>query len=77
MSTTVSIELDDDVLAAAQCIAETESIPLGLALCGLARRGMEPLKLVRAEDGMLVFDVPPGFPTITDEDVARLLADFP
>ena len=77
MTTRVSVDIDDDVLAAAQCTAEEEKLSLGLVLSEMARRGMEPLKLVRAEDGMLVFDTPEGLPTITDEDVRRLLADFP
>lgn len=75
MRTTLSI--DDDVLEVARCIAETRRISLGEAVSFLARRGMPEIGLRMSEAGIMVFDVPEDFPTITDEDVARLLADFP
>jgi hypothetical protein len=75
MRTTLSI--DDDVLEAARCLAEARHIPLGQAVSTLARRGIRPLGLRVAEDGMLVFDTPADFPQINDADVARILADFP
>lgn len=75
MRTTLSI--DDDVLEAARAMAEAQHIPLGQAVSTLARRGIKPLGLRRAADGMLVFDTPADFPQITDADVARILADFP
>ncbi len=75
MRTTLSI--DDDVLEVARCIAEAEHIPLGQAVSVLARRGMKPIGLRRSPDGFLEFDVPDDMPTITSEDVARILADFP
>ncbi len=37
----------------------------------------EPLTWRIADDGWPIIDVPPGFPKITDEDVARMLNDFP
>ena len=75
MRTTLSI--DDDVLEAARCLAQAQHIPLGEALSTLARRGIRQIGLRRADDGLLVFDVPADFPTIDDADVARILADFP
>ncbi len=75
MRTTLSI--DDDVLEVARCIAEAQGIPLGQALSNLARRGIPKIGLRESPSGLMVFDVPDDFPTITDEDVARLLADFP
>ena len=75
MLTTLSI--DDDVLEAARQLADANHIPLGEAVSTLARRGIAQIGLRRAENGMLVFDVPPDFPRVTDADVARLLADFP
>ena len=75
MRTTLSI--DDDVLDAARCLAEAEGLRLGEAISTMARRGMSRIGLRKSESGIMVFDVPDDFPTITDEDVARLLADFP
>ena len=75
MRTTVSI--DDDVLEAARCLAEARGITLGEAISTMARRGMVKIGLKRAPDGMLILDVPESFPTVDDEDVRRILADFP
>lgn len=75
MRTTLSI--DDDVLEAARTLAEARHISLGAALSTLARRGMKEIGLRQSHSGLLVLDVPDDFPKITDEDVARMLADFP
>ena len=75
MRTTLSI--DEDVLEAARGLAEARHIPLGQAVSTLARRGIRQIGLRRAADGFLEFDTPDDFPTITDEDVSRIMADFP
>ena len=75
MRTTLSI--DDDVLDAARCFAEANGVRLGVAISTMARRGMSRIGLRMSESGLMVFDTPEDFPIITDEDVARLLADFP
>ncbi|MBI5949460.1 MAG: antitoxin [Chloroflexi bacterium] len=75
MRTTLSI--DDDVLEAARGLAEAEHVPLGQAVSILARRGLKRLGLRPSAAGIPVFDTPDDFPTVTDEDVARILADFP
>lgn len=75
MRTTLSI--DDDVLEIARCMAEAQHIPLGQAISVLARRGIPKITVKWSDDGLPVFDVPEYFPTITSEDVARILADFP
>ncbi len=75
MRTTLSI--DDDVLTVARGMADARGIPLGEAVSTLARRGIVEIRLIIAEDGMPVLDVPPDFPIIDETDVARALADFP
>ena len=75
MRTTLTIA--DDVLDAARGLAEAERVSLGEALSTLARRGMKEVRLVTGRDGLPVLDIPGDFPPVTDEDVARLLADFP
>ncbi|MFN0146510.1 MAG: antitoxin [Dehalococcoidia bacterium] len=74
MRTTLAI--DDDILQAARCVADAERVSLGAAVSILMRRGLE-IRLTFADDGLPVFDVPPGMPTITGEDVAEMLSDFP
>jgi len=76
MRTTLTI--DDDVLEAGRCLAAAQGVSLGEAISTLARRGIPKIGLRKSPSGLLVFDVDPDdFPTITDEDVARILADFP
>ncbi len=75
MRTTLS--LDEDVLLAARRLAATDHVPLGKAVSILARRGIKQIGLRLSDDGLLVFDTPEDFPTITDADVERILADFP
>jgi hypothetical protein len=72
-----TLTLDDDVLEAARRLAAGQHIPLGAAVSLLARRGLKPLGLRVSASGIRVFDTPDDFPAMTDEDVARLSADFP
>ena len=37
-----TLQIDDDVLEAARCIADDERVSVGQALSRLARRGLEP-----------------------------------
>ncbi len=72
-----TLTLDEDVLEEARELAEAEHIPLGRAVSTLARRGMKPLGLRMSGAGILVFDTPDDFPIVTNEDIARILAEFP
>ena len=71
MRTTVAI--DDDVLAAARALAESERIGLGAALSTLARRGLQASAPTRGATDFPTFAVRPGSPPITSEDVRRAL----
>lgn len=75
MRTTLTI--DDDVLVEARELAEAQHIPLGRVLSTLARRGLKQLGLRMSDSGILVFDTPDDFPEVTNEDIARILAEFP
>lgn len=70
MRTTVDIA--DDVLAAAREIAAAERRSLGSVISELARRGLTPAR-VETDDGLPVIRVPSGTPPITPEMVRRAL----
>lgn len=70
MRTTVDIA--DDVLAAAREIAAAERRSLGSVISELARRGLTPAR-VETDDGLPVIRVPSGTPPITPEMVLRAL----
>jgi hypothetical protein len=72
MRTTLSIENDAvDILRAH---AKRRGISLGHAASDLIRNGARYQLPTRQVNGLPVFDVPAGFPKVTDEMV-RLLAD--
>lgn len=64
----MTLDIDDDVLAAARSLAERNGSNLGSALSELARRGYE---------GQAMFRVPIDAQTFTSEDVDRALSDWP
>lgn len=70
MRTTLNI--DEDVVAAARELAAGEHRSLGAVISQLARRGLTPAR-VEADDGLPVIRVPPGTPPITPEIVRRAL----
>lgn len=67
-----TLELDDDVVAAARELAALDRRSLGSVISELARRGLTPARIV-AEGGMPVIRVPEGSPPITPEMVRRAL----
>ncbi|OBI15761.1 antitoxin [Mycobacterium sp. E2327] len=67
-----TLDLDDDVMAAARELAASERRSLGAVISELARRGLTPAR-VDAEDGLPIIRVPPGTPAITPEMVRRAL----
>lgn len=71
-----TLTVDDDVLAAVREIAEAHGVPLGAAVTDLLRRALRPTsRLTTGTDGLPVITVPGGARAITDEDVARALAE--
>jgi hypothetical protein len=67
-----TLDLDDDVIAAARELAAAERRSLGSVVSELARRGLTPARV--APDGDIpVVRVPAGTPAITPEMVRRAL----
>lgn len=67
-----TLDIDEDVAAAAKELASGERRSLGSVISELARRGLTPAK-VDVEDGLPVIRVPAGTPPITPEMVRRAL----
>jgi hypothetical protein len=67
-----TLEIDDDVVAAARVLAADERRSLGSVISELARRGLTPAR-VEAEGGLPVIRVPAGTPALTPEMIRRAL----
>ena len=67
-----TLDIADDVVAAAKELAAAERRSLGSVISELARRGLTPAR-VEAEEGLPVIRVPAGTPAITPEMVRRAL----
>ena len=66
-----TLDLDDDVLAAARALAVAEGRSLGAVISDLAKRGLRP----RPREGgdFPVFEVPDDAPPLTIDAVRRAL----
>ena len=67
-----TLDIADDVVAAAKELAAAERRSLGSVISELARRGLTPTR-VEAQGGLPVIRVPAGTPAITPEMVRRAL----
>jgi hypothetical protein len=67
-----TLELDDDVVAAARELARDQHRSLGSVVSELVRRGLTPARVEVAGD-LPVIRVPAGTPAITSEIVRRAL----
>jgi hypothetical protein len=67
-----TLDLDEDVVAAARELAAGERRSLGSVISELARRGLTPAR-VEVEGDLPVIRVPAGTPAITPEMVRRAL----
>ena len=65
-----TLELDDDVVAAARELATGARRSLGSVISELARRGLTPAR-VEADGDLPVIRVPAGTPPITPDMVRR------
>jgi hypothetical protein len=73
MRTTLLIE--DDVLAVARSLAESEGKTIGQIISELARRGLAPRTQELVDEGFPVFAVKPDAKPITLEMVQRALEE--
>lgn len=67
-----TLNLDEDVVAAARELAADRRRSLGSVISELARRGLTPAR-VEADGGLPVIRVPAGTPAITPQMVRRAL----
>lgn len=67
-----TLEIDDDVVAAARELAASGKRSLGAVISELARRGLTPAR-VETTDGLPVIRVPADAAPITPEMVRRAL----
>jgi hypothetical protein len=73
MRTTLTLE--DDAFAAAQAYAKARAMALGQAVSELIRRSSaDKLPLVQ-RDGVWMFDLPAGTPTVSSAQVKDLLEE--
>ena len=77
MRITATIDIDDDLLAAAKALADRTGASLGRALSELARRGLRRASSARAGEDGTVFRVSADAAAITTEDVEHALGDWP
>lgn len=76
MVSRTTLEIDDDVLAAARTLARESKESIGRVISELARRGMRPQTSYDEDHGFPVFEVRAGAALITPDDVRRALDDF-
>ena len=69
-----TLDLDDDVVAAAKELAAEQRKSLGWMISELARRGLTPAR-VEVDGELPVIRVPAGTPPITPDMVRRALDD--
>jgi hypothetical protein len=71
-----TVDIDDDLLAAARALAKARNASLGEVLSDLLRRGLRSQAQARirakGESGFPVFEVGPDAPVITPELVKQL-----
>jgi hypothetical protein len=69
-----TLEIDDDVLAAARTLAAERGISIGSAMTELARRGLR-VPVGTLDEELPVFQVPENAPPITPEAVRAALEE--
>ncbi|MGH8998270.1 MAG: antitoxin [Acidimicrobiia bacterium] len=72
-----TVDLDEDVLAAAKALAAAERRSLGKVVSDLMRRGLAPRTVVDDDELFPVIRVGPGASPITAEKVRAALDEAP
>jgi hypothetical protein len=73
-----TLNVDDDVLAAARSLARAQGRSVGVVLSELARRGLAPIpRLGTGSGGFPTFEPPPDAPPLTVEAVRAAHDDEP
>ena len=71
MRTTITLE--DDAFATARAYAKARALKLGQAVSELIRIGSTEKLPLKQQDGVWVFDLPPGTPRVTAQQVQQML----
>jgi hypothetical protein len=72
----ITLTLDDDVVQEIRPYAKSRSISIGRAVSDLVRRGLRAPLRTRIVNGFYVADLPPDSPTISSEDVKKLMDEL-
>lgn len=67
-----TLEIDDDILAIARQLAESNGVSLGRAVSTLARQGLAPRPHGKIRNGVRLFEPDPTAPKPTMDLVNRL-----
>ncbi|HEV2398740.1 MAG TPA: hypothetical protein VGS27_17480 [Candidatus Sulfotelmatobacter sp.] len=71
-----TLNFDDDALELVRRYSEARSLAMGKAASELVRRGASSATPTRIVNGLVVFDLPPGGPRITNERVKELESEI-
>ena len=70
-----TLNLDPDVLQLLKNYASDRSVPLGVAVSELVRRGLETPVQMRMVNGFYVVDLPADSPTVSSARIKELLEE--
>jgi hypothetical protein len=70
-----TLALDDDATMALESFARGNRLSLGKAASELIRRGVQYRLPTKKVNGFPVFDLPPGFPTVTTRQIQDILVE--
>ena len=69
----ITVDIDDDTILLVKKYMKACRMPLGKALSGLVRQGLNSSVPTRRVNGLLIFDPKKGFPRVTTKKVLSLL----
>jgi hypothetical protein len=69
----ITVDIDDDTLLLVKKYMKAWRMPLGKALSGLVRQGLNSSVPTRRFNGLLIFDPKKGSPRVTTKKVLSLL----
>jgi hypothetical protein len=69
----ITVDIDDDTILLVKKYMKAWRMPLGKALSGLVRQGLNSSVPTRRVNGLLIFDPKKEFPRVTTKKVLSLL----
>jgi len=69
----ITVDIDDDTILLVKKYMKAWRMPLGKALSGLVRQGLNSSVPTRRVNGLLIFDPKKGSPRVTTKKVLSLL----